>query len=140
MAKSLLKWRLSVKHYRDMMNELEKYCLKEIDAIEEGTFMYQLYECAFFDKIKFQKFILSVRELTNYYIKNGKTKYYETIVSGIVDRFLYIMLMFYCHLDSDDLYLIENYHDIKEDIPEYFNDMRMVTNDLITITNSKPTE
>lgn len=76
----------------------------------------------------------------NYYIKNGKTKYYETVVSGIVDRFSYIMLTFYCHLDPNDLYLIENYHDIKKDIPKYFNDMRMVTKDLITITNSKPTE
>ena len=102
--------------------------------------MYQLHECAFFDKRNFQKIILNLRELTNYYIQNGKTRYYETIVSGIVDNFSYIMLMFYCHLDPNDLYLIENYHDIKKDIPKYFDDMRMVTRNLITITNSKLTE
>ena len=119
-----------------MMNELEKYCLEEIEAIEETTFMFQLHECAFFDVIKFREFLLSIRSLTQYYIENGKTQYYESILCGIVDSFSYIMQMFYCHLDPLDLYLIENYIEIKDDISSFFEDIRMAASNLITMTSS----
>lgn len=89
------------------MNELEKYCLEEINAVEETTFMYQLHECGFFDKMKFQQFLNAISELVKFYVENGKTKNYEGVVSGIVDSFSYIMLTFYCHLDSNDLYVID---------------------------------
>lgn len=122
------------------MNELEKYCLEEIDAVEEATFMYLLHECGIFDEVKFFQFISTVNELANQYIEDGKTKYYEDVTSGIVDCFSYIMLMFYCHLDTNDVFVIENYDDIKDAIPMYFDEMRNTTRSLITITNSKPIE
>lgn len=122
------------------MNDLERYCLEEIEAVEETTFMYQLHECGFFDKMKFQQFLKVISELVNCYVENGKTKNYEGIVSGIVDCFSYIMLLFYCHLDHNDMYVIENYNDIKEEIPEFFENMRIATRNIITITNNKPTE
>lgn len=118
-----------------MMNQLEKYCMEEIEAEKSATFMFQLHECAFFDKIKFREFLLNIRRLTQYYFENGKTEYYETILCGIVDSFSYVMQMFYCHLDSSDLYIIENYRAIKEDIPSYFEDMRVATGNLITMTS-----
>lgn len=118
-----------------MMNKLEKYCTEEIEAIKATTFMFQLHECAFFDKIKFREFLLCIKSLTHYYLENGKTKYYETILCGIVDSFSYIMQLFYCHLDPDDLYLIENYHDIKGEISSYFEDMRLATRNLIAMTS-----
>lgn len=119
------------------MEELEKYCLAEIEAVSEATFMYQLHECRFFNKIKFRQFISTASKLADYY-ENGKTRNYKGITSGIIDRFSYIMFMFYCHLAPDDLFAIENYQDIKDDIPEYFDDMRILTRKLITIINSKP--
>lgn len=122
------------------MNELERYCLEEIEAVEETTFMYQLHECGFFDKMKFHQFLKTIMDLVNYYAKNGRTKNYEYVTSGIVDRFSYIMLSFYCHLDPNDMYVIENYNDIKEEVFEYFEDMRMVERDLITITTSTSTD
>ena len=41
-------------HKHNMMNKLEKYC----EAIKATTFMFQLHECAFFDKVKFRDFCL----------------------------------------------------------------------------------
>ncbi|MDE5734909.1 MAG: hypothetical protein K2H83_07190, partial [Duncaniella sp.] len=117
-----------------MMNKLEKYCLEEIKAVKDTTFMFQLHECAFFDKIKFSEFLLCIRNLTQHYHENGKTEYYETVLCGIVDSFSYIMQMFYCHLDPNDLYLIENYHDIEGEIPSYFEEMRIATGGLITMS------
>lgn len=97
--------------------------------------MFQLHECAFFDRIKFRSFLFNILSLTDYYLENGKTEYYETILSGTIDSFSHIMQMFYCHLDPNDLYLIENYSAIKQEISSYFEDMRMAAGNLARVAS-----
>lgn len=113
------------------MGELEKYWLTEIDAVLESTFMYQLHECCFFDKIGFYRLVSNANKLADYYANFGKTENYRSVTSGVIDCFSYIMLMFYCHLEPNDVFVIENYQDIKDEIPSYYDDMRIAIRKLI---------
>lgn len=104
--------------------------MAEFDALADTTFMYQLHECSFFDKAKFRLFLSAVRDLTDFYVENGKTDAYTAVACGVVDSFAYIMHMFYCHLDSNDMFEIENYEDIKDEVPAYFEGMRELMREL----------
>lgn len=113
------------------MEELEKLLIEEIDSIKETTFLYQFHENGYFDREKFQGLIFHVNKLADFYIRNGKTENYKKIAAGIIDRFEYVICCFYWHLAPDDLYTIENYNDIKEEIPYFCDEMRKATVRLI---------
>lgn len=106
----------------------EAYLMREIDAVDESTFMYQLHEQGVFDKAKFLRLISKADELTK---SDDGMDDYNALLCGLADCFLYIMSSLYYHLDSNDVYVIENYGDIKNDVPEYIDKMRDVLRKLI---------
>lgn len=107
----------------------KKYLTRETEAVEEGTFMYQLHECGFFDKAKFFRLILMADQL----IESGNgIADYNDLVCSLADCFLYVMSSLYYHLDPEDAYVIENYNGIKDDVPKYFDDIRDVLMKLIS--------
>lgn len=106
----------------------EVYLTREIEGLEENTFMYQLHENGYFGKPKFKRLISVADELTR---SDDGIEDYNVLVCSLADCFFYIMSLLYYHLDTDDVYVIENYSDIKKEIPEYIDNMRDIVRKLI---------
>lgn len=128
-----LKITLCFMNAEKILNEiikLEEFCLAEINAQNKNTFFFQLHECSFFDVTAFNKLILNVKKLFQLYSIYGTTNKSNFILNELKDKFFYATILFYCHLNPNDLFVIKNYADIENNITLYFDDMRDVLNDM----------
>lgn len=113
------------------MNKFEKYCLNEVEATNKNTFMYKFHEYGYFNVDRFYEFINKIKNLYDYYKEHGKSDNYNYLTKLIIDRLYYIVFLFYCHENPNDLFRILNYEEIKNNVPDYMENIRKIIGELI---------
>lgn len=117
----------------DSLMKKEKFIASETIFTEKGSFIYELHNDRFFNKVKLELLLSECLSLSILYKNLGKSERYNEILKGISSTFQHILFLVSCHFMPDDDFIIKNY-DIElssEIISDYYVRFRLILNSLI---------
>lgn len=113
--------------------KLERYILKEYQAKDSQTFLYQLNYEFYFDKEKFSILLTNCNSLAKEYHEFGKSDNYDEVVKSLLAIFEHTLYLFFVHFVENDMFTISNYgKDLTAtDVSDYYLQIRDITEKII---------